>query len=390
MYDLLIKGGRVIDPAEAIDAHLDIGINGGKLASVARDIPSAQSRQVIEASDKIVTPGLIDMHCHVYAGVWEMGTEPDDAGVKQGVTTVVDGGSAGHAVFGGFPKYVIPASRTTIFCFIHLGSRGLVVLPNEIRDWEEIDLDATAKTIESNLGLIRGVKLRLVGEFVISNAIELVKMAKKVAADFRLPTMIHIGDPESRAPARLTSLTQSLLSLMEPGEILSHVYTAKPGKVCLPDGTFIPELKEAAERGIILDVAHGRNNFSFEIARRAMDQGIFPTTLSTDVVVPSLSETVYGLTVTMSKFMALGVELNRLIAMTTINPARALGIQDRKGSLKVGMDADISILEISSGTWKLQDAERETLEATKLIAPSMTIKAGHPVQPQPVAQPPRK
>jgi len=125
MYELLIKSGRVIDPAQNIDDRLDIAISGDKIAKVAKDIPLRESQRVVDARDKIVTPGLIDIHCHVYGSIFSIGVEPDDAGVKQGVTTVVDGGSAGQATFGGFPKYVIPASRTTVFCFLHLGSLGL-------------------------------------------------------------------------------------------------------------------------------------------------------------------------------------------------------------------------------------------------------------------------
>ncbi len=138
MYNLLIKGGRVIDPAQNIDDKLDTAISEGKIAKVAKDIPAQESERVVDARGKIVTPGLIDLHCHVYDSIYNNSVEPDAAGVRQGVTTVVDGGSAGQATFGGFPKYVIPSSRTTIFCFLHLGSLGLSVKP-ELRDWEEID-----------------------------------------------------------------------------------------------------------------------------------------------------------------------------------------------------------------------------------------------------------
>ena len=383
MYDLLIKSGRVIDPAQNIDDKLDIAINGDKIAKVAKDIPSGESRRVVDAKDRIVTPGLIDIHCHVYDSISKIGVKPDDAGVKQGVTTVVDGGSAGQATFGGFPKYVIPASRTTVFCFLHLGSLGQSIMP-ELRDWEEIDLDATAATIESNRDVIKGIKLRLVGNIVASTGVEVVKIAKKVAEKFGLPIMVHIGDRDKQVSL---TLTQELLPLMEPGDILSHVFTAQHGSTLRPDGTILPELREAMQRGVVLDVAHGRFNLSFEVARKAMAQGILPTTLSSDLTAPSLTGPVYGLTVTMSKFMALGLDLKQVIEMTTINPARAISTEDRRGSLKPGMDADVSILEVLSGTWKLEDSEQKTIEVTKLIAPTMTIKSGQLIPAQPVAQP---
>ncbi len=383
MYDLLIKGGRIIDPAQNVDDRLDIAISGGKIATIAKDIPPQESQRIIDVTDKIVTPGLIDLHCHVYAGILSNGVEPDTAGVKQGVTTVVDGGSAGQAIFGGFPKYIIPSSRTTVFCFLHLGSHGLSVMP-ELRDWGEIDLGATEATIEANQPLIKGIKLRLIGNMVASTGAEVVKIAKRIAKKFGLPIMIHIGDYEKRVSP---TLTQEILPLMESGDILSHVFTAKYGSVIYPDGTLIPGLREAMKRGVVLDVAHGRFNFSFDIARKGMAQGILPTTLSTDVTAFSLDGPVYSLTVTMSKFTALGLDLKQVVEMTTINPARALGIEDEKGSLKPGMDADVSILELLPGNWRLEDCEQQTLKATKLIAPSMAIKSGQPVPAQPVAQP---
>jgi dihydroorotase len=383
MYDLLIKDGRVIDPARNVDDKLDIAIDGDKIAAVARDIPSQEGRQVVDARDKIVTPGLIDMHCHCSGGILKTGVDPDDAGVKQGVTTVVDGGSTGQAIFGAFPKYVIPSSRTSVFCFLHLGSQGLSVMP-ELRDWKEIDPDATAATIEANRGIIKGVKLRLVGNIVASAGVEVVKMAKKVTRGFGLPIMVHIGDADKKVSPMLT---QELLPLMESGDILSHVFTAQQGKVLRPDGTVLPELREAMERGVVLDIANGSSNFSFDVARKGMAQGILPTTLSTDVNLPSLRGPVYGMTVTMSKFMALGLDLKQIVEMSTSNPARALSLEDRIGSLRPGLDADVSVLELLPGTWKLGDSEQQTIELTRLVTPSMTIKAGQLIPANPIAHP---
>jgi dihydroorotase len=383
MYDLLIKGGRVIDPAQNVDDRLDIAISGDKIAKIAEDIPLSEGQQAVDAEDKIVAPGLIDLHCHVYDSIFSIGIEPDVAGVKQGVTTVVDGGSAGQATFGGFPKYVIPSSRTTVFCFLHLGSLGLSIMP-ELKDWAEIDLDATAATVEANQELIKGIKLRLVGNIVASHGVEVVKIVKKLAKNFNLPVMVHIGDVSKQvSPA----LTQEFLPLMEPGDIVSHVFTPQFGGVLRTDGMVLPQLKDAMGRGVILDVAHGRFNLSFEVAQKSMAQGVFPTTLSTDLSTLSVSGPVYGLTVTMSKFLALGLDLREVIRMTTINPARALGTEDRKGSLKPGMDADVSILQLLSGAWKLEDSEQQTLKVTGLLAPVMAIKSGQPISSQPAAQP---
>jgi len=378
MYDLVIKGGRVIDPSQKIDGPMDVAVSGGKIAGVLPDIPPGEAGTHIDAAGKIVTPGLIDMHTHVCDGVLNNGANPDVVGVDQGVTTVVDGGSAGQAVFAGFPRYVIPAARTTVYCFLHIGSFGLAVMP-ELNCAEEINTDATEAVILNHPGLIRGVKIRIVAKLIASEGIAVVKTAQKTAKKLRLPLMVHIGDRNRWVSP---SLTRDLLPLLEKGDILSHFCTGQFGGALGEDGRALPELVAARDRGVVLDVANGINNFSYAVARRMLEQGLLPTTLSTDVTKSSVTGPAYGLTVTMSKFLGLGLPIEEMIAMTTVNPARALGIDDRKGSLKPGMDADISILEIQSGQWPLPDSPGEILNVTRLIRPHMTVKAGAPIAPR--------
>jgi dihydroorotase len=240
------------------------------------------------------------------------------------------------------------------------------------------------ETVEANRDIIKGIKLRLVGNLVASRGIEVVKMAKKVAKDVKLPVMIHIGDSENKVSP---TLTQEMLPLLEAGDILSHVFTARFGGTLRPDWTVMPELREAMVRGVVLDIAQGRFNFSYDVARKGMEQGILPATLSTDLTTLSLTGPTYGLGVIMSKFLGLGLDLKQVIAKTTINPARALHIEDKKGSLKPGMDADVSILELLSGTWELFDSEKQPLRVNKLLKPVMAVKSGQPIPSQPVAWP---
>jgi len=383
MYDLLIKGGGVIDPSQNLDDTLDIAITGDKISAVAKGIATQKSKQVIDAGDKIVTPGIIDLHCHVAGSLLTMSIDPDTAGVNQGVTTVVDGGSTGESIFGGFPRYVLPSSLTRVFCFLHLSSQGLSIMP-ELRGWEEINLEAMAATVESHRELIKGVKLRLVGNIVARDGIKVVETAKKIARQLGMPVMIHIGDLKKQVSP---TLTQEVLPLLEPGDILSHVYTAKFGSALRPDGAVLPELREAMERGVILDTALGGNNFNFEVARRSLAQGILPNTLSTDLGANNLRHPVYGMTVTMTKFVALGLDLKQVVEMSTINPARVLGEESRIGSLRPGMEADVSILKLLTGKWKLEDSEHQTIEVDSLISPITTIKAGRVIPAQPAAQP---
>ena len=384
MYDVLIKGGRVIDPAQNLDGALDVAINGDKIAAVSKDIPPQEGKQVIDAQGKIVTPGLIDMHVHCFDSIMKIALEPDVAGVKHAVTTVVDCGSAGHATFAAFTKHILPTARTSVFCFLHLCSLGLIPEP-ELKDWDEVDLDAMAETIGANKGLIKGVKLRLVGKLVASAGIEVIKTAKKIAGQFGLPIMIHIGDVDKQVPA---TLTPECLSVMEAGDILAHVYSGNQGGVLLPDGSISPELKAAMERGVILDPANGRSNFSFAVARKCMTEGILPTVIGTDLNHRCLKDRTYSLPVNMSRFMALGLDLNQVVAMTTINTARAIREEDKIGSLKPGMAADVSILELQSGAWTLVDTPGESIKIDKLLMPITAIKGGKAIQAEPVALPP--
>jgi dihydroorotase len=385
MYDLLIKGGRVIDPAQNLDGALDVAINGDRVAAVSKDISPQEGKQVIDAKGKIVTPGLIDMHVHCFDGILKIALEPDIAGVKHAVTTVVDCGSAGHATFAAFTKHILPTARTSVFCFLHLCSFGLIPEP-ELKDWDEVDLDAMAETIGANKGIIKGVKLRLVGKLVTSAGIDVIKAAKKIAGQFGLPIMVHFGDVDKQVPA---ILTPECLSLMEAGDILAHVYSGNQGGVLRPDGTISPELKIAMERGVVMDPANGRNNFSFAVARKCMAEGILPTVIGTDLNHRCLKDRTYSLPVNMSRFMALGLDLNQVVAMTTINAARAIREEDKIGSLKPGMTADVSILELQSGAWTLIDAPGETLEIDKLLMPIAAIKSGKAIQAEPVALPPK-
>ena len=387
MYDLLIKNGNVIDAAQRINKKADLAVQGTRIAALAESISPQEAKQVVDASGKIVTPGLIDGHCHVYAGVHSLSTHPDSAGVLQGITTVLDAGSAGQATFAGFPKYVIPTAQTTVFCFLHVNSLGLSVMPDELFDWREIDENAIAATVAANPSLIKGIKLRQVGKLIAANGVEVFKKAKGIAKDNKLPIMVHIGDHEKMVPG---SVTREMLPLLEPGDILSHVYTPQQGNILLGKTKVIPELKEARDRGVIFDIAPGRLNFGFEVARLCLNEDILPTFIGSDVVEVSIRGPVYGLTNVMSRLMELGISLEQLIERATIIPARILGIDRAKGSLKPGMDADISVLEVLAGEWDAVDAVGKTLTMNKLIMPRLCVKAGKLIVSKPLAVPPQK
>ncbi len=216
-----------------------------------------------------------------------------------------------------------------------------------------------------------------------SDGVKVVETAKKIARQFGIRMMIHIGVYDKQVSP---TLTREMLPLMESGDIHSHVFTAQLGGILDSNGRVLPELRDAMDRGVVLDTALGDENFSFEVARKSMAQGILPSTLSTDLATTNLKHLVCGMTVTMSKFMALGLGLNQVIEMSTINPACALGEESRIGSLRPGVEADISILELVSGKWSLEDS-KQTIEVDRLITPSLTVKAGQVITAQPAGQP---
>ena len=385
MYELLVKGGVVIDPAQGIHDQRDIGISQGKIVALAGDIAPSEAKRVIDAKGKLVTPGLIDIHAHVADVIVHGAAPPDESGVLSGVTTVCDAGSTGYANFAGFRRFVISEARTDIFCFLHMCSTGLAVKP-EIRSWHSINPEAMLRTIEENRDIIKGIKLQAVGAVIQNQGVEAIRVAKRVAAEAGLPLMVHIGiGPEEVVPEdTVSTFTQELLSLLDKGDILSHIFTWKVGGVIRPDGSVLPEFREAIEKGVVLDVASGRINFSFEIAEKGLKQGVLPNTLSTDFSSLNIDGPVFSLPVTMSKFLALGLTLDQVTEMTTINPARALGEEQQKGSLRAGMPADISILELTEGDFLFSDGVAgNTLKGNLLLVPKLTLKSGVEIEAQP-------
>ena len=259
MYDLLIKNGQVVDPDSGITAINDIAITNGLISRVAPDIPVTEATQVIDVKGKIVTPGLIDLHTHVYSGVNGNGVQADIGGVHAGVTTMVDAGSSGCDTYGGFPQHIIPNNNTEIIPFLHICRTGLATTP-DIFSPASIDLDKTIQTVEESKGVIRGIKARMVSPALEIMGMEMPRMAKRAAKEAGVKLMVHIGDTEKRYDE---NVIRELLPILEEGDIVTHLFTANPGGIINSDGKLVPEAREAKDRGVWLDTAHGRANFSF-------------------------------------------------------------------------------------------------------------------------------
>jgi dihydroorotase len=372
MFDLLLKGGRVVDPSTALDGVQDIAVQDGKVARIAPAIAATEAARVIEVAGKLVTPGLIDLHAHVFEGVSRTGVNPDLGGVYAGVTTIVDAGSAGAATFAAFPRHILPACHTEVIPFLHICQTGLATMPDIIAE-SSINLDDTLKTCAQYKGLIHGIKARMVSPALEIMGMEMPKLAKRAAKESGIRLMVHIGDTEKRYDP---TVIRSLLPLLEKGDILTHYFTANPGGVLDGNGKLVPEAREAADRGVWLDTAHGRMNFSFDVGRRCIEQGLLPHCISTDLTVPGRIHTVHSMTEIMTRFLGLGFTLPQVVTMSTANPARAIGAEGRIGSLAVGRQGDISVLELRDGDWVVKDVVGASLRVSKAFVPFVTVKRG--------------
>jgi dihydroorotase len=378
MYDLILKGGSLIDPSQGLSGTHDIAIENGAIARIAGEIPSEEGRRVIAVNGRIVTPGLIDLHAHVFEGFTRFGVNPDIAGVHAGVTTIVDAGSSGSATFEGFTQHILPHCYTEIIPFLHICQTGLATIPDIIAEGS-IDLDATLRVANRHKNLIRGIKARMVSPALEILGMEMPRLAKRAARESGIKLMVHIGDTEKRYDP---TVIRRLLPLLEKGDILTHYFTANPGGVLDGNGRLVPEAWEAEKTGVWFDTAHGQMNFSFDIGRRIIDQGLLPHCISTDLTVPGRIRAVHSMTEMMTRFLGLGFTLEQVVTMCTANPAKAIGAEDRIGSLAVGRQADISVLRVEEGDWTVHDVLGASLHVTKAVMPAVTLKRGEVFAPE--------
>lgn len=379
-YDLVIKGGRVLDPETDTDASLDIAISGSRIVEIKAGIDDSNARRVIEATGKVVTPGLIDLHAHIAGNLRKSVKEdlmllPDAAGVHAGCTTVVDGGSIGAYNVAGFIKFIASHAKTRVLAFLNVGKLGVISNP-EVRDSTDLDHDASVAAINGCRDLIRGVKFRLISPGVSRLGIDLALAGKSIATEAQVPVMVHVGDIVEDHPAAAELTPRLLTDVLSGGDIVTHTFSFHVGAL-LDGNKLLPEAWEAREKGVIFDVGVGRANFSFDSAKRVLDQGFMPDTLSSDLTSMSqFAGPTHSLMECMGKVMSLGLSLEDVVRMTTAAPAKALGLADEIGSLIAGRVADISILEVIEGEWLFRDITGGTNTGSLAVKPSACIRAG--------------
>jgi len=369
----LLKGGRLIDPAGGRDGVADVRVRDGKIDAIGASLEAAGAT-VIDVKDHIVTPGLIDVHLHLMKGLGAFGVDPDIFGVGSGVTTVVDAGSAGHTLLNVFRNYVTDNAKTRVLNYINLSTLGGVSGPGYsiLADPRLIDEDKIEKAVEANRDIIVGIKIMATGGALGSQGLKPLERARKLGDRLKLPLLVHIGESWTKdtAPVHIGDV----LKYLRAGDIVTHMFTVHPGGLLDANGKLWPQVREAKETGILMDVGHGLHNLNFDVARKVLDQGLHPDGVSTDGHRGNRAGPVYDLPTTMAKLMALGFSLNQVIEMATANAAKLLRRTSKIGTLIIGQPADVSVIKVEDREWKAVDSQKGTIPAHRVIIPVYAIR----------------
>ena len=371
-YELVIKNGTVIDPAQGIHAPKDVAFANGRVSAVTNDIPTSEAREVLDASGCFVAPGLIDLHVHVFYGVSHFGIEPDPTCLARGATTVVDAGSAGADTFPGFRKYVINVSGTRILAQLNISSQGMLTQEiGELENPDYADVGKACKMIEQHRDIILGVKVRLTRESIVGPRAGMLPLqrAREAADAAGLPIMVHPQDAWCES-------IDDILALMGERDILTHCFHDMPCGILDENGNIRDAVHAAIERGVIFDVGHGAGSFSWDVVQKAMAQGVEPTTISSDLHTYNVNGPVYDLVNVVNKFLHLGLSIDDALAKVTSIPAETILMPGQVGTLAVDAWGDAVVFELREGEFQLIDARGQTRTSKQKLEPIVVVKGG--------------
>jgi dihydroorotase len=375
-YDLGILGGTLLDPAQQIYRRSDVAITAGRVAAVQPTIDPRLCRTVVDATGRLVAPGLIDAHVHVFEGVSHYGVNADATCLARGATTVVDAGSAGADTFDGFRRYVIEASATRILAHVNISTMGM--LSRNIGELEDIrwaDVPKALETIDRHRDVVLGVKVRLTKHQLVGRDAGLrpLHLAREAADAAGVALMVH---PQE---AWASSLDE-VLGVLRAGDILTHTYHGLEHGILDDHGRVRASARTAYDRGVAFDVGHGEGSFDWDVCERALRQDFAPATISSDLHKYNVGGPVHDLVTTVSKFLLLGVPLEDAIRMVTADPARLIGRADDLGTLKIGAAGDAVILDVQDGRFAFADSGGAVRHGSRRLIPVGVVKAGvvHP------------
>lgn len=368
-YDLILRNGDIIDPGESQRFTGDIGIADGKIAAITAGTLAGSGARELDVAGHIVTPGLVDLHGHCYWGVGGVGLDPDLVGARHGVTTWIDPGSSGAATFPAFKRFIIEQAQTRVIPLLNLSAKGLVhsLAVGELNDIRYIDSDLTAATLEKHRGLIAGIKVRSGRSSTGQMGMTPLWIGREVCDQFSIPLMVHISN--------VAPTLQELLPMLRKGDIVTHCFHGKMGGV-LMRGRVRDEAWAARERGVLFDIGHGNSSFSFPVTAAAIEQGFPPDSISTDLHQVSIRSTAKSFPHVMSKFLALGMDLETVVRRSTLTPAQAVGYDHLCGRLSVGAPADIAVFRVDTGNFTFVDPQGVERAGTQQLENTLTIANG--------------
>jgi dihydroorotase len=380
-FDLVIRGGEVIDPSQKLRGRRDIGIRFGVVEAIEAEIPAQRANRVLDASGKLVTPGLIDLHAHVYPYGSAIGIPADEMVPFQASTTVVSAGDAGANNFAAFRRHIVAQTRTRTYAFVHIANMGLAGFPvPELFNINYADVGTAAKAVAENADMVLGIKVRMSENVIDKHGLEPLRRAIAACemAGTGAKVMCHIGGVQSR------ELMAQILDSLRAGDILTHCYSGAPnnagqGTNIVQEGKLLPAALSAKKRGVVFDIGHGGGSFDYTMAEPAIAQGAPPDTISSDLhVFSGNSPGMPYLTWVMSKFLNMGFTLEQVIAMATINPARVINRNPRLGTLQKGAPGDVSILEVVNAPVRFVDTRKNERDGKLWLRPLTAVANGVP------------
>ena len=380
-FDLVVKGGEVLDTSQSLKAKRDIGIRWGTIQAVEAEIPTERALRTIDAAGKLVIPGLVDLHCHVYPYGSAIGIPADELVQFQGTTTVVSAGDAGVNNLAALRRFIVAQTRARMYAFLHIANNGLSAFPvAELYNIDNAQVEACAMALAENPDFLLGVKVRMSENIIFRHGIEPLRRGIKACEMCGWPArmMVHIGGVETK------ELMSEILDLLRPGDVLTHCYSGLPNMSgvftnIVQDGRLLPAALAAKQRGVVFDVAHGGGSFDFAVAEVAIPGGCGPDTISSDIHVSSGNTPgMPFLPNVMSKFMAIGFSLEQVVVMATTAPAKIINRAQKIGTLQLGAPGDVAIMDLVEGPVTFVDTRGNKRDGKLLLKPVQTVINGVP------------
>ncbi|MEP1775582.1 MAG: amidohydrolase/deacetylase family metallohydrolase [Nitratireductor sp.] len=376
-HDLVLTGGRLVDPRNGIDGVRDVAISDGRVAAIAASLDPGSPRAARDLRGLLVTPGLIDLHTHIYHRATSYGVAPDPVAERSAVTCMVDAGSAGAGNFAGLRDFVIAPSRSRILAFLNISFPGIFAFDSGLMFGEAslselLSVERCVAVVRENRDVVVGIKVRLGAGTSGRIGLEALERALEAARQTGLPVMTHIGKPPPGY--------DEILARLRPGDILTHCFRPAPNAPIDDAGRLLPALLEARRRGVLFDIGHGMGAFGFSSAEAAIARGFAPDIVSSDIHMLCVDGPAFDLLHTMSKLVTCGVGLSDVIAMATDAPAKAMRRSDL-GHLSVGAPADISLLETVEARYPFVDVAGVEREGAMLFRPRGLLRAGQFCEP---------